>query len=134
MSIHLASRTDYYAILGVDQNASAEAVHEKWVEKMRVYHPDNYEDPTGWIAEQSWSLNEAYAVLKDPEKRRQYDTRRKARMKGGSRTAGATDLIASDHRIDAASTVRLRPKLIQAMVIAAIAIASLIVTLLLWSR
>ncbi|HWQ69447.1 MAG TPA: O-antigen ligase family protein [Patescibacteria group bacterium] len=133
VSIHLASRTDYYAILGVDQNASAETVHEKWLEKMRVYHPDNYEDPTGWIAEQSWSLNEAYAVLKDPEKRREYDTRRKARMKGGLRAAGATDLIAPNHRIDAVSTVHLRPKLIPAIIIAAIAIASLIVTLLLWS-
>ncbi len=133
VSIHLASRTDYYAILGVDQNASPEAVHEKWLEKMRVYHPDNYEDPTGWIAEQSWSLNEAYAVLKDPEKRREYDTRRKARMKGGLRAAGATDLIAPDHHIDAVSAVHLRQKLIPAIIIAAIAIASLIIALLLWS-
>jgi O-antigen ligase len=134
ISMHLASRTDYYAILGVDQDASSEVIHEKWVAKMRVYHPDNYEDPTGWIADQSWSLNEAYTVLKDPEKRREYDTRRKARMKGGSRTAGATVLIAPDHRIDAVSTVNLRQKSIQAMIIAAIAIASLIVALLLWSR
>src|SRR5574337_144557 len=129
VSMHLASRTDYYAILDVDQDASSETIHEKWVEKMRVYHPDNYEDPTGWIAEQSWSLNEAYAVLKDPEKRRAYDTRRKARVKGGLRTAGATDLRAPDHRINTAS---LPPQPARTMIIVAVAIASLIVALLLW--
>lgn len=132
VSMHLASRSDYYAILGVDQDASPEAIHEKWIENMRVYHPDNYEDPTGWITEQGWSLNEAYTVLKDPEKRREYDIRRKTRMKGGSRTAGTTVRIAPDYRNDTVSTVRLRPKLIQAMIIAAITIASLIVALLLW--
>jgi O-antigen ligase/DnaJ-domain-containing protein 1 len=124
VSMHLTSKTDYYAILEVDQDASAEAIHEKWVEKMRVYHPDNYEDPTGWIAEQSWSLNEAYAVLKDPEKRQEYDARRKARMKGGLRTARG---------IDAASGVSPSPTLVRAMIIAAIAIAGLIIGVLLWS-
>lgn len=54
-------------------------------------------------------------------------------MKGGLRAAGATDLIAPDHRLDAVSAVHLRQKLIPAIIIAAIAIASLIVTLLLWS-
>jgi DnaJ-domain-containing protein 1 len=133
VSMHLASRTDYYAILEVDQNASAEAIHEKWIEKMRMYHPDNYEDPTGWIAEQSWNLNEAYAVLKDPEKRREYDARRNARMKGGLRTAGATVLIAPDGTADAVSTVSSSSRLIRAVAIVAIVIASLIVALLLWS-
>lgn len=133
VSMHLSSRTDYYAILGVDRDASAEMIHEKWVDKMRVYHPDNYEDPTGWIAERSWSLNEAYAVLKDPEKRRAYDTRRKARVKGGLRTAGATNLLAPNHRINTVSTVNLPSQPARTMIIVAVAIASLIVALLLWS-
>lgn len=133
VSMHLASRADYYAILEVDQDASAETIHEKWVDKMRMYHPDNYDDPTGWITEQGWSLNEAYAVLKDPEKRRAYDTTRKARMKGGLRTAGATNVHTPNHRITIISKGDLPSQPARTMVIIAVAIASLIVALLLWS-
>lgn len=132
-SLHLASSTDYYSILEVDQHASAEEIREKWIEKIRVYHPDNYEDPTGWIAEQSWSLNEAYAILKDREKRRDYDATRKARMRGGLRAPGATDSIAPGGDADSALAASSHSRLTRVVAIAAIAIASLIVALLLWS-
>ena len=133
VSMHLASRADYYAILEVDQDASAEAIHEKWIEKMRLYHPDNYEDPTGWITEQSWSLNEAYAVLKDPEKRREYNARRKVRIRSGLRTAGATDFLTLDRATRSASESIAQSRLTRVAPIVAIVIASLIVALLLWS-
>lgn len=132
VSMHLTSRTDYYSILGVDQDASPEAIHEAWVEKMRTYHPDNYEDPTGWITEQGWRLNEAYAVLKDPEKRRAYDAERKAQAKGRLRAAGAADLRAPDHRIDTALKIDLPSQPPRTVIIVAVAVASLIVALLLW--
>lgn len=133
VSMHLASRTDYYAILEVDQNASAETIHEKWIEKMRMYHPDKYEDPTGWIAEQSWSLNEAYGVLKDPEKRREYDARRKTQLRSGLRTVGATDFLTPDRATRSASASSAQSRLIRVVAIVAIVIASLVVALLLWS-
>lgn len=132
-SLHLASRTDHYSILEVDQHASAEEIRQKWIEKMRVYHPDNFEDPTGWIAQQNWSLNEAYAVLKDREKRRDYDATRKARMRGGHRAPGGSDAISPGCNADSVSAVSSVSRLTRAVVIAAIAIASLTVALLLWS-
>ncbi|MGB4781760.1 O-antigen ligase family protein, partial [Candidatus Methylomirabilis sp.] len=133
VSMHLAARTDYYAVLEVDQDASAEEIHEQWIEKMRLYHPDNYEDPTGWIAEQNWSLNEAYAVLKNPEKRREYDARQKTQMRGGLRTAGATDFLTLDRATRSASESSAQSRLTRTMAIVATVIASLIVALLLWS-
>ncbi len=132
-SMHLASRTDYYAILDVDQDASAETIHKQWIEKMRMYHPDKYEDPTGWITEQSWSLNEAYAVLKDPEKRREYNARRKVRMRSGLRAAGATDFLTPDRVTRSASASSAQSRLTKVAPIVAIVVASLIVALLLWS-
>ncbi|GEM_PF-1299244 len=133
VSMHLASRTDYYAILEVDQDASIETIHEKWIEKMRAYHPDNYEDPTGWIAEQSWSLNEAYAVLKDPDKRREYDARRRGQVQRGLRRTGVVDLVTPDQAARSASAGIAQSRSIRALIIAAIFVASLIVALLLWS-
>ena len=132
-SMHLASKTDYYAILEVDQDASTEEIHGLWIEKMRMYHPDNYEDPTGWIAEQSWSLNEAYAVLKDPKKRRDYDARRTVHIRSGHRTAGATDFLTPDRAIHSVSASSARSRLTRVVAIGAIVIASLLVALLLWS-
>lgn len=132
-SMHLTSRTDYYAILEVDQNASTEEIRARWIDKMRAYHPDKYEDPTGWIAEQSGSLNEAYTVLKDPEKRRAYTTGRKARMRSGRRTARATDVLAPDRAIHSPSESRAPSRSTRVTAVIAIVIASLIVALLLWS-
>ena len=131
-SLHLTSTTDYYAILELNQHASAEEIHERWIEKMRVFHPDNFEDPTGWIAAQGWSLNEAYAVLKDPEKRRAYDAGRKAQMRNGLRTAGTADFPASARATHSASPSGTQSRWTRATAVIAIVIASLIVALLLW--
>ena len=132
-SLNITSSTDYYAILEVNQDASAEEIREKWLEKMRAYHPDNYEDPTGWITQQCWRLNEAYAVLKDPEKRREYDDQRRARMKGGLWAPKGSDSISPGGDVDAVSAAGSRSRSTGAVAIVAIAIASLIVALLLWS-
>lgn len=131
-SLHLASGTDYYAILDVDQDASTEVIHEKWVEKMRLYHPDNYEDPTGWIGQYSWNLNEAYAVLKDPEKRRAYDHQRRVRMRGGLGAPGRSDVVPPGDDVESAVTADSRSRFARTVAFIAVAIASLIVGVLLW--
>jgi DnaJ-class molecular chaperone len=67
------SPDDYYQILEVDQTASPRQVKEAYRKLAFKYHPDrNSENPAA--AEKMKKLNEAYAVLSDPVKRREYDT------------------------------------------------------------
>jgi curved DNA-binding protein len=62
---------DYYASLGVARDAPAEAVKKAYRGLARKYHPDVSKEPQ---AEQRMKeVNEAYAVLSDPEKRAAYD-------------------------------------------------------------
>ncbi|RJP77801.1 MAG: J domain-containing protein [Candidatus Zixiibacteriota bacterium] len=63
---------DYYDILGVARNASDKDIHQAYRRKARALHPDrNKQDPR---AEDKFKdLGEAYRILSDPEKRRQYD-------------------------------------------------------------
>ena len=64
---------DYYKILGVGKNASDEAIKKAYRKLALKYHPDrNRGDKKA--EEQFKLINEAYAVLSDKEKRRQYDT------------------------------------------------------------
>jgi curved DNA-binding protein len=62
---------DYYAILGVPRDASADQIRSAYRRKARELHPDVNRSPT---AQQEFQeLNEAHAALSDPEKRRRYD-------------------------------------------------------------
>ncbi len=65
---------DYYAILGVSKDASPEEIKRAYRELAKKYHPDkNRGDPEA--EERFKEINEAYAVLSDPEKRAEYDRR-----------------------------------------------------------
>jgi len=63
---------DYYATLGVGRNASAEEIKKAYRKLALQYHPDK--NPGNKEAEEKFKqINEAYAVLSDPEKRANYD-------------------------------------------------------------
>jgi molecular chaperone DnaJ len=68
----MASKRDYYDVLGIDKQAGAAEVKKAYRKLAVKYHPDrNTEDPQA--AEKFREATEAYDVLKDPEKRAQYD-------------------------------------------------------------
>lgn len=63
---------DYYKILGVGKKASLSEIKKAYRKLARKYHPDL--NPGDKAAERSFKeITEAYEVLKDPEKRKQYD-------------------------------------------------------------
>jgi curved DNA-binding protein len=66
---------DYYKILGVDKKASDEEIKKAYRKLAMKYHPDHYQGEDKKEAEEKFKkISEAYAVLKDKEKRKQYDT------------------------------------------------------------
>jgi DnaJ-class molecular chaperone len=63
---------DYYKTLEVNKNATADEIQKSYRQLARKYHPDlNQDDPKA--KEKFQKLQEAYNVLSDPAKRKQYD-------------------------------------------------------------
>lgn len=74
---------DFYAVLGVSADADAKDIKAKYRKLARTYHPDS--KPGDTAAEKRFKeIGEAYAVLSDPEERKQYDAVR-AMSRGGAR-------------------------------------------------
>ncbi|RMH69594.1 MAG: J domain-containing protein [Gemmatimonadetes bacterium] len=72
----ISTNKDYYKILGVDENASADELKKAYRKLAVKYHPDK--NAGNKNAEEKFKeINEAYDVLKDPQKREEYDTYRK---------------------------------------------------------
>ena len=71
---------DYYKILGVSRTCNSEEIRKRYRKLAMQYHPDrNPEDPAA--EEQFKEIAEAYGVLTDPVKRREYDA---CRAQGGA--------------------------------------------------
>lgn len=80
-------KRDYYEVLGVDKNADDAALKKAYRVLAKKYHPDM--NPGDAEAEKKFKeASEAYAVLSDPEKRRQYDQFGHAAFDGGAGGGG----------------------------------------------
>lgn len=80
-------KRDYYEVLGVEKNADEAAIKKAYRVLAKKYHPDM--NPGDTEAEKKFKeASEAYAVLSDPEKRRQYDQFGHAAFENGGGAGG----------------------------------------------
>ena len=83
----MAEKRDYYEVLGVDRGADDATIKKAYRQLAKKYHPDM--NPGDKEAEKKFKeASEAYSVLSDPEKRRQYDQFGHAAFEQGGGGAG----------------------------------------------
>lgn len=68
----MASKRDYYEILGIPKSANKDTIKDSYRKLAMQYHPDRNKSPGA--EEKFKEISEAYAVLSDDDKRQQYDT------------------------------------------------------------
>ena len=86
----MAEKRDYYEVLGVSKGASDSEIKSAYRKLAKKYHPDM--NPGDKEAEAKFKeASEAYAVLSDADKRRQYDQFGHAAFDGGAGGAGGFD-------------------------------------------
>ena len=89
------TKRDYYEVLGVGRDADEATLKKAYRKVAKKYLPDLY--PGDAEAEKKFKeASEAYAVLSDPEKRRQYDQFGHAAFEGGGAGAGGFDFSGAD--------------------------------------
>jgi uncharacterized membrane protein YkvA (DUF1232 family) len=64
---------NYYEILGIDPKAGAEQIKRAYYDQLKIWHPDKNPDRMEDAEETTKILNQAYSVLSDVERRKQYD-------------------------------------------------------------
>ena len=68
------SKRDYYEVLGVEKTATADEIKKAYRKLAKKYHPDANSDNKEEAEKKFKEIAEAYEVLSDEGKRKQYDT------------------------------------------------------------
>ena len=96
----MATKRDYYEVLGVDKKATAEELKKAYRKLSIKWHPDKHandsEQEKKEAEEKFKEIAEAYAVLSDEEKRKQYDMYGFNTPMGGSGGFNFNDFDVSD--------------------------------------
>lgn len=90
---------NYYKVLGVNENADSDEIKSAYRKLAKVMHPDS-----GGDSEKFQQLSEAYDVLKDPVKRKQYDMQMRTR----SGTSAFSDIFSDLNQSGFTWTVRTK--------------------------
>jgi len=69
----MATKTDYYDILGVSKGASADEIKKAYRKQALEWHPDRHKDDKEAAEKRFKEINEAYQILSNPQKRTAYD-------------------------------------------------------------
>lgn len=69
----MATKSDYYDILGVSKNASTDEIKKAYRKAALEWHPDRHKDDKETAEKKFKEINEAYQVLSDPKKKSMYD-------------------------------------------------------------
>ncbi|MCL4560951.1 MAG: molecular chaperone DnaJ [Chloroflexi bacterium] len=88
------AQRDYYDVLGINRNASPEDIKASFRKLARQYHPDVNKSTDA--EERFKEINEAYAILSDPEKRSAYDRFGHAGVNGAGAAPDFTQVDFSD--------------------------------------
>jgi len=88
------AKKDYYEVLGVSKDASEQDIKLAFRRLAKKYHPDVSKEENA--AEKFKEIQEAYAVLSDPENRRKYDQFGHAAFEQGAQGGGGFDFSGFD--------------------------------------
>lgn len=69
----MAAKSDYYDVLGISKNASADEIKKAYRKQALAWHPDRHKDNKEEAEKKFKEINEAYQVLSDSQKKSAYD-------------------------------------------------------------
>lgn len=78
---------NYYSILGVAPTSEPEVIEAAYRALMKKYHPDKWSGQSAEAELRAKLINEAYSALRDPRRRREYDSRAAAELLRGRASA-----------------------------------------------
>ena len=101
---------DYYALLNVDPASDAKTLEKAYRHHAQLYHPDHSDTSD---VEKFQAVNEAYGVLRNPEKRAKYDQLHASIIKATTplTTAAACDLPGSAFAASAATVTPVKARI-----------------------